>query len=111
MLERANAPMPNVRTTIFWTIMLCYAAAILTCTVAFVRGWKAGHPFTGPKSAAYLSPFTNIFLGLGFIVSGASDLPGPWLRVAYVAAGIFQVLPAWNIWKRRRMLRNSLLIP
>ena len=99
--------MPNARTVIFWTIMLCYAAGTLSCAAAFVRAWKGGYPFTGPKSVAYLSPFTKIFLGLGFIVSGASDLPPPWLRVVYVAAGLFQVLPAWNIWQRRRMLRNS----
>lgn len=95
------------RNVISWTIMMCYAAGIITCIAAMLRGWRAGHPFVGPKSVAYLSPFANIFLGLGFIISGASNVPRPWLRIVYVAAGLFQFLPAWRIWKRRQMLKAT----
>jgi hypothetical protein len=87
--------------------MLCYAASMLTCIAALIRGWMAGHPFTGPKSIVYLSPFANIFLGLGFILSGASNVPRSWLRILFVAAGLFQFLPAWKIWKRRQMVKAS----
>ena len=101
--------MPNPRAVIFWTIMLCYAASALACFVALIRGWRAGHPFAGAKSVAYLSPFANIFLGLGFIISGVSSsgssVSRPWLRILYIAAGLFQFLPAWKLWKRQRMLK------
>jgi len=97
--------MPNPRTVIFWSIMLCYAASVLACIVALLRGWMAGHPPVGPKSVVYLSPFANIFLGLGFIISGVTNVPRPWLRVLYVAVGVFQFLPAWKLWKRQQMLK------
>jgi hypothetical protein len=93
------------RNVIFWTIMLCYAASMLACFIALFRGWRAGHLFVGPKSIVYLSPFANIFLGLGFILSGISKIPGPQIRILYIAAGLFQVLPAWKIWKRRQLLK------
>ena len=87
--------------------MLCYSACAFACIVALFRGWRAGHPFVGPKSVEYLSPFANIFLGLGFIISGISNVPRPWLRVLYVAAGLFQLVPAWKIWQHQRMLKAN----
>ena len=99
--------MLNPRNVVFWTVMLCYAASLLSCAVALFRGWRAGLPFRGPKSVAYLSPFANIFLGLGFIISGVSNVPRPWLRVVYIAAGLFQFLPAWKLWKSQQKLKVS----
>jgi hypothetical protein len=104
--------MLNARIVIYWTIMLCYAASPLTCVVALFRGWRAGHPFVGPKSVAYLSPFANLFLGLGFLLSGlgssgSSSLSRPWLRILLVAAGVFQFVPAWTLWKRQKTLKAS----
>ena len=99
--------MLNPRSIIFWTIMLCYAATLLTCVVALFRGWRTGHPFVGPKSVVYLSPFANIFLGLGFILSGTNTVPRPWLRVVYIAAGLFQFVPAWKLWKSHQKLKVS----
>jgi hypothetical protein len=99
--------MINARDAIFWTVMLCYAAAMLACFGALIRGWRSGHPFTGPKSVAYLSPFANIFLGLGFVLSGISSNFHAWLRVLLVASGLFQFMPAWKIWKRRQVLNRT----
>lgn len=103
--------MINARDALFWTVMLCYAAALLACFGALLRGWSSGHPFTGPKSVAYLSPFANVFLGFGFILSGVSSNFHTWLRVLLVASGLFQFMPAWKIWKRQQTLKASSSTP
>lgn len=86
--------------------MTFYAAAITTCIAAAVWAWAKATPSRGRGSIAYLSPFTNIFLGMAFIVSGATNVPRPWLRITYILAGLFQFWPAWSIWNRRRQLRE-----
>ena len=99
--------MINARDALFWTIMLCYSASILACLTALFRGWRAGHLFVGPKSIVYLSPFANIFLGLGFILSAFTSHPGTWRRILFIAVGLFQFFPAWKIWKRRQTLKRA----
>ena len=88
---------------VFWTGMTFYGATVITCVVAALWAWKKHTPVRGPDSVAYLSPLTNIFLGLGFIVSSTTNISHP-IRIAYILIGLFQFWPAWIIRNRQRQL-------
>jgi hypothetical protein len=89
------------RLIVLWTAMLLYGAAIVSCIAAFLWAWRKRLPFTGPASAAYLSPLTNILFGAGFLVSALANNTS-WLRAMFVAVGLLQFLVAWKLRKRLR---------